>query len=156
VGRTIIVLLIRLAVGVALPIRVTIPGHAAAAGRYAAFAGTYFLHDARIIILPNGWGLFSYGDTQVTCPKCIGSCRLFGYIGTAGKPGPHASFQLDAIQGNAAYGYVLTDSQYAFVGLAMRIVRQSTLPSILLSLPDSTWPGCRNVDPATYKQQCGA
>jgi hypothetical protein len=156
VKRTTITLLIGLALGIAFPVRVGVPSHAAGVGRYAAFAGKYALHDGRIIIRPSGWGLFSYGDTLVTCPNGIGSCRLLGYIGNAGRPGPHATFQLTTIQGDAAYGYVLTDSQYAFVGLTVRVLRRSGLPSILLTLPDSTWAGCRLPLPSDYQSQCGA
>jgi hypothetical protein len=153
--RTIIALVIGSAVGALFPIRFTISGNAAAVGRYGAFAGDYWLHDGGITIRPSGWGLFSYGYLH-TCPHGIGSCRFAGYAGTAGKPGPYATFQLTAVQGSTAYGYVLTDSQPAFVGLTVRVVRRSGLPSVSVTLPDMTWPGCRLPLPSNYQQQCGA
>jgi hypothetical protein len=119
------------------------------------FAGNYWLHDGRITIRPSGWGLVSYGSLD-TCPREVGSCRLGGYAGTAGKPGPYATFQLTTVQGNTAYGYVLTDSQPAFLGLTVRVVRRSGLPSVLVALPDTTWPGCQLSLPPNYHQQRGA
>jgi hypothetical protein len=35
-------------------------------------------------------------------------------------------------------------------------VRRSGLPSVLLTLPDMTWSGCRLPLPPSYQQQCGA
>jgi hypothetical protein len=132
------------------------PGsHAASAGPYAAFAGKYALHDGGITIRPSGWGLVSY-SYFFTCPKGIGSCRFAGYAGTGGKPGPYATFQLTTAQGNTAYGYVLTDSQPAFLGLAVRVVRRYGLPSVFVTLPDGTWAGCRTPLPSNYRSQCGA
>lgn len=152
-----LMLMVGITIGTLQPLRFSTSGHAATSGRYTAFAGHYFLHDGRIVIRPSGWGLFSYGDIDVTCPKGIGSCTLPGYVGNAGKPGPHATFQLTSVEGNVAYGYVLTDSQYAFIGLTMRVVRQPRLPSILLTLPDFTWPGCRLPMPSNYNHAaCGA
>jgi hypothetical protein len=149
-------LVIGIGLGVVMSSWFVLPGHAAPAGRYAAFAGNYWLHDGHITIRPSGWGLFSYGYPY-DCPHGVGSCRWPGfYTGTGGKPGPYATFQLTTVQGNAAYGYVLTDTQPAFLGLTVRVVRRTGLPSVSVTLPDMTWPGCRLPLPLNYQQQCGA
>jgi hypothetical protein len=155
VRRIIICLVIGLTVGALIPIRLTISGHAATAGRYSAFAGNYWLHDGALMIRPGGWGMFSYGYLR-SCPHGIGTCQFAGYAGTAGKPGPYATFQLTTVQGDTAYGYVLTDSQPAFLGLTVRLVRRSGLPNVSLTLPEMTWPDCRLPLPPNYQQQCGA
>lgn len=154
-SRAIASIFIGLVLGATIAIRLALPGHAATSGRYAAFAGDYWLHDGRITIRPSGWGLFSYSYSY-SCPHGVGSCRFAGYVGTAGKPGPYATFQLTSIQGNTAYGYVQTDSQPAFLALTMRVVHSSGLPNILLTLPDSAWKGCRLPLPSNYQSQCGA